>query len=157
MNDASLLELLIELLKSPGVQVALSTVSSNGVPTTGPGSECYVSERGTLLLREYLESSDTNRDLLHSLWFEKQVSVAVALGHTALHLRGVPTHAHVAGPLFQQHYEAALERDSNSDLATVWEIRIDHLNDVSPARRLKEQAIRRPFFSHLDRLVRDVD
>lgn len=157
MTDSALLESLSTLLNASGVQVALSTVSSEGVPTTALGSEYYLSERGTLLFREYLESSATNRDLLYSLWFERPVSVAIASGHNALHLRGVPTHAHVAGPLFQQHYEAAVERDPSSDLATVWEIRIDHVEDASPERRRKEQDIRRPFFTHLDRLVRGVD
>ena len=153
MSNTNARELLSKFVGSAQAQMGLSTISAEGVPTTVLGGEYFISERGTLLFREYLESSVTNRNLLHALWFSRPVSIAVQLGDTSLHAQGVPTHAHVAGPIFQQHYESATQTDPHADLATVWEIRVDQVDDVSPVRLRTEQDIRRPFFRHLDRLV----
>jgi hypothetical protein len=45
----------------------------------------------------------------------------------------VPVQAHIAGDVFVAHYRDLRARDPLADLAAVWEIRIDNIEDVSPA------------------------
>ena len=153
MTKEALKNALSQILQSADAVAALTTIAADGVPTTVIDAEFSVTEKGTLLYREFFEGSRSNRDLLHSLWFNRVVSFAVSDGDTRLHGYGVPTHSHVAGPLFQEHYRATNERDNSADLAAVWEIRIDDLEDVSPQLLRNKQDTQRPFFRHLDRLI----
>ncbi len=153
MPENSLNDTLSQVLSSADAVAALTTVAADGLPTTVIGAEFALTKQGTLLYREFFESSVSNRNLLHSLWFEKGVSFAVSAGETRLHGHGVPTHAHVAGSLFQEHYRLVTERDRDTDLAAIWEIRIDAIEDVSPRLLRRREDNQRPFFRHLDRLV----
>jgi len=153
MTDTRSIDTLTRLLKRDPVVAALTTIAADGQATTVLGPEIFVTAQATVLYREFLESSATNRNLLHALWFEKRIVLAVSAGDTALNVHGVPTIAHVAGPVFQEHYESAQRADPEADLATVWEIRIDEIVEVSPGFLKRRQDIERPFFRHLDRLV----
>jgi len=153
MADLQLIDSLAKLLKRDGAVAAMTTIDAEGHAATVLNAEVFLTPHGTFLYREYLESSTTNRNLLHALWFEKRAILAVAAGEKALDVHGVPTIAHVAGPLFQEHYAAAQAADPETDLATVWEIRIDDIVEVSPGFLRRRQDAERPFFRHLDRLL----
>jgi len=153
MTQNALKDALSQALQSTDAVAALTTIAADGVPTTVIGAEFFLTESGSLLYREFFESSRSNRDLLHSLWFDRIVSFAVSVGDTRLHGYGVPTHTHVAGPLFQEHYRIVTDRDQRTDLAAVWEIRVDSLEDVSPQLLRSKEDTQRPFFRHLDRLI----
>jgi len=153
MTDTRSTETLEKLLKRDNAVAALTTIAADGLATTVLDPEIFITPNKTVLYREFLESSTTNRNLLYALWFGKRVILAVAAGEIALNVHGVPTIAHVAGPIFQEHYESARGADPEADLATVWEIRIEEIVEVSPGFLRRKQDAERPFFRHLDRLV----
>lgn len=141
------------LLASDGAVAVLSTVGEDGSPTSVLGAALSLSENGTLLYCEPLESSPSAHDLTRSLWFDRSVSFAVQAGGERIRGRGVPVQAHITGEVFQEHYRAVRAADPEADLAAVWEIRIDQLEDASVAALRRSEEERRPFFQHLDRLV----
>jgi hypothetical protein len=153
MSKQVLIQELSRLLQDPSVDSALGTVGETGIPTVVSGAELFVTDRGTLLYREPLEFSVTTLNLTRSLWFNRPVAFSVRAGDVRLHGRGVPVQAHITGDVFVAHYRDLRARDPLADLAAVWEIRIDSIEDVSPALQRRQEDERRPFFRHLDRLL----
>jgi hypothetical protein len=153
MSKQVLIQELSRLLQDPRVDSALSTVGETGIPTVVLGAEFFVTDGGTLLYREALESSTTALNLTRSLWFDRPVAFSVRAGDVRLHGRGLPVQAHITGDIFQAHYRDVRARDPLADLATVWEIRIDSIEDTSPQLQRRQEDERRPFFRHLDRLL----
>ena len=153
MSKQVLIQELSRLLQDPSVNNALSTVGETGIPTIVLGAELFATDRGTLLYREPLESSITTLNLTRSLWFDRPVAFSVRAGDTRLHGRGVPVQAHITGDVFAAHYRDLRARDPLADLAAVWEIRIDSIEDTSPLLQRRHEDERRPFFRHLDRLL----
>jgi hypothetical protein len=114
----------------------------------------YLDNQGNLVFLEYYETSPASRDLIHSLWYGRQVAILVRGGVDQQFLiRGKPTRNHITGREFQASYLAAQKRHPELDLVAVWVIRPEQVEDVSPASRAKKEADQGFAFVHLDRLV----
>ena len=142
------------LLADPTTQKALATVGPDGSPHITVPETLLLADDGTLHYLEPYESSDTNRNLVRSIWFDGQVAITLkGTNGRDLHIRGTPVKVHITGPLFQKHYQAIRARGDDGDLAGVWVIRPDDVTEESPqALRIRERA-RHPDFIHLDRLA----
>jgi hypothetical protein len=133
---------------------ALSTVSADGVPHIEIPYALYAGDDGTLHYPELLESSETNRNLVRSIWFDAQVAIVLQSedGQT-IHIKGTVLKLHITGPLFQRHYSAIRDQLGDVDLAGVWVIRPDEIVDQSFAVAQAREAADHPVFVHLDRLA----
>lgn len=150
----ALQEELIDLLRNPETIKVLATIDEFGFPHAVVKQSLQLGEDGNLLYLELLESSRTNRNLVRSIWFGKNVAIAVkgALGGS-YQIKGRPVKAHITGELFKTHYLAIRERLGDVDLAAVWVIEPVEVINESLSVRLAEEQLKHPLFNHLDRLA----
>lgn len=142
------------LLADPATVKILATVDGEGYPHAVEKQSLRLAEDGTLHYLELLESSNTNRNLVRSLWFDAKVAIALkgADGST-VQIKGRPIKTHIVGALFQRAYAELREADPDGDLAAIWVIEPLEVIDQSIAtRRAREDALH-PTFIHLDRLA----
>jgi hypothetical protein len=150
-----LTEDLKNLLLDQGTTAVLATLDAEAFPHAVAGVQVLADEAGNLLYLEYLESSDSNKNLVRSIWFDRKVSVAVrGLDGRSYQVKGRPTHVHITGPVFLKHYQAVREAQGDVNLAAVWVIEPEQVINESLAVGRQAEQEQRPFFTHLDRLVR---
>jgi len=145
----------IELLDDPLTVKVLTTVDESGIPHSVIKDSLAADEDGNIFYLERTEFSRTGRNLIHSLWFNRKVTVLLkGIGDRSVQIKGIPVKTLISGPVFQRHYVALREQIGDADLSAVWIIRPDEVVDQSWAARLRETQTRHPGYTHLDRLVR---
>lgn len=146
----------IDLLNDPDTIKVLATVDTEGRPHADIKKSLHTEDDGTLHLLEILETSTTGRNLLSSLWFDKKVAIALhGKDGRSVQIKGRPLKCHISGPLFQHHYVKVRERLGDVDLAAVWVIAPEEVNEKNFAQRKAQQDAERPHLIHLDRLVKE--
>lgn len=140
-----------ELLRSRDTKKVLATVDKNGVPNVAFKGSITADEEGNILVLELLETSQTNKNLTYSLWFDKIVTVSV-LGENGVsyQIKGVPKKVHIDGPYFEQKYKEVKARNPQSDLSGVWIIEPTEVKEQTYSVRLQEQKEQHPIIGHLD-------
>ncbi|MFT3850246.1 MAG: hypothetical protein QM739_16715 [Propionivibrio sp.] len=153
--NARLSREVIDLLNEETTTKILATIDGEGLPHAVIRGELHAGEDGNLHLPELLESSATNRNLLRSLWFDRKVSVTLhgADGRT-IEIKGRPIKTHISGPLFLQHYRKVQQQHGDVDLAAVWIIAPDDVQETSFAILKSRQDAERRTFVHLNRLLK---
>jgi hypothetical protein len=148
------IELLRDALKAEGARIFIATASEDGTPHLEENARIRIDEDGRLELLELDEYSLTNRNLVRSIWFSKNVTVLVRAGETAVKTVGKPYKAIITGPRFEAHYRAIQEESADAELSTVWLIDIEAVSDERPeARRKRDNEGRLPL-THLDRIAK---
>ena len=146
---------MIALLNDPETIKILGTTSSDGVPHVVSKGSIHAGDDGRVHLFQVLEHSQSNRNLTHSIWFDRQVAIYLrGKDGTSYQIKGRPVQHHITGPLFQQHYVNFRARRGDVDLAGVWVIEPEQLINETPAVRIQEENLRHPHVTHLDRLVK---
>ena len=152
---AELTQEIKELFASPDTTKVLATLDERGFPHVVVKQSLQVGEDGNLLYLELLESSRTNKNLVRSIWYDRNVSVTIkGKAGESFQIKGKPVKAHITGPLFLQHYRAVRERLGGVDLAAVWVIEPEEVINESFRVRLAEEEGAHPVFMHLDRLAK---
>lgn len=132
----------------------LATTDEDGTPHVVLKGSLHVDEDGKLVLLELSEYSQTNRNLVRAIWFERKVAISVRTAdERCFHLTGRPVRAIVAGPVFERHYRQLRERRGDVDLSTVWIIEPDSLDEKGNPDALKSEEGRIPLI-HLDRIAK---
>lgn len=145
----------IDLLKDQETVKLLATSDEKGVPHAVIKQSLHLGEDGNLVYLELLEASQTNKNLVRSIWFDRKVAVALK-GKNGLsyQIKGKPVRAIISGPVFQKHYLSIRESLGDVDLATVWIIEPEEvINETYSVRKAHEESTR-PYFKHLDRLAK---
>lgn len=146
---------LLSALKREDSAKILSTADEDGVPSAVFSPSLHVDKDGNLVHLELFESSNTTRNLTRGIWFSKKVSVSVRSAEgREWSISGTPFKVHIAGSLFQRHYEEARKAYGDADLAGVWLIEPNSVVEETHSRRLAEQDAKHPFYRHLDRLAK---
>jgi hypothetical protein len=141
------------LLHAPETIKILATSDEHGVPHLQQTDLLHVDADGRLVLLETDEYSRTQRNLVHSIWFNRKLTLYVKTAAAQQYqVLAKPYKAIITGPRFEQHYRELRERDASQGLSTVWLLDVEHLSDENPvARRAREQSGRLPF-AHLDHI-----
>ena len=146
--------LIEELLKRDGTIASIATLDEQGAPHAVPSHFLSLDPQGRLVHLELLETSTSHRNLLRSIWFNKQVSVTLTnRDGQVLVVTGAPHKAHVSGPLFSDYYSLVRSRLGDADLAAVWLIEPQQVRDETYAARKTQEEALHPFHRHLDRLA----
>ena len=141
----------IDLVNDPATVKILATVDPDGAPHAVVKQSLHVAADGKLHYLELLETSTTNRNLVHSIWFDRLVTIALIGTDRRVQIKGRPVKNHITGPLFLEHYRRIRER---GDLAGVWVIAPVQVIDENLAARRSAESARHPAFIHLDRIAR---
>lgn len=131
----------------------LATTDEKGNPHTAFKDSLTVLDDGKLAFGEEFEGSQTNVNLVRSIWFNGNVELTVRDGSgTTYQIKGKPYRYVHAGPLFKEFYLAEREkRGPDSELAGVWIITPEEVRNETYEVRKKEEDEKHPFFRHFDR------
>ncbi|WP_150268823.1 hypothetical protein [Paenibacillus tepidiphilus] len=141
------------LLRDPQTGKALATTDMHGVPHIILDQTITINDQGQLVYLELIETSQTNVNLVNSIWFKRKVAITLHTPEETYQIKGVPAYSIICGPVFEHYYRLALERNPDYDLSTVWLIEPEEINaDTYAHRKSKEQA-EHPLVMHLDRLA----
>ncbi len=154
--EVSLSENIIRLLRDPETVKVLATTDPSGAPHVVFKGSVSVDEEGRLYVLELLESSQTNRNLVHSLWFNRKVAVSLRSKHgESYEIKGVPLQCIITGPVFEKYYRLVRERLGDIDLAAVWFLTPEEVRNETFQVRYTEETEAHPLFLHLDRIAKE--
>lgn len=131
--------------------------------TTDPTGEVHVvfkdyisvDEEGRLYVLELLESSQTNRNLVHSLWFNRKVSVGLrGKNNESYEIKALPRQCIITGPVFELYYRFVRDNLGDFDLAAVWFLNPEEVRNETLEVRYEEETKAHPLFLHLDRIAK---
>lgn len=145
----------IDLFNDPDTIKVLGTVDENGVPHVVVKQSAHIADDGNIHYLELIKSSRSNANMVRAIWFDGTVSfTAIADSARSVQIKGKPIKAHITGALFQEHYERLRQRRPDTDLAAVWVIKPEIVQDQNPALRRAMEAEKHPHFVHLDQLAK---
>lgn len=145
----------IEAIRDKQSKKALATIDKHGIPHVVFKGSIDVDENGNIFFLELLESSQTNKNLTYSIWFDKTVAINVLTDQgKSYQIKGIPERVHIEGKLFEQKYKEVRARNPKSDLSGVWIIVPEDVREETYPVRLAEEEERHPIIGHLDRDVR---
>ena len=143
------------LINEKGSFKVLITMNPDGQPHAAvKNSMLFDPDKEKIIYLEYIESSKTNRNMLHALWRDKTVQCLICTNdERSILVEGKPSEAFISGPVFQEYY--AMASASGHDLSTVWLIQPLKVTDESLNVREQEEMRLHPMLVHLDRLVKE--
>jgi hypothetical protein len=133
---------------------------SNGKAGKVHGSRIHklqVTDNGTILYFEYIESSLTNQNLIYSLWFDKEIEIfAEDENKTSFTVRGIPKKAIIEGAFFEEEYKKVQKLyEGQIDLSTIWEIEVLSVENANLVELSKQEQETYPMIQHLDRIAKE--
>ena len=145
-------EELKKLLEMPGTVKVLGTVDDKGIPHVVLKDSMKLLDDGTFAYAEDLDSSESNKNMVRSIWFDKFVSINISKGEKSYQIIGKPKKCLITGPLFKEFL--IRERAGNdSDIQSVWIITPLEVRNQSRIERRKEESSKKPYLNfYLDRL-----
>ena len=144
-----------DLLEDEDTLKVLATTDENGVPHAVIKQTLHLGKEDNLVYLELLESSQTNKNLVRSIWFDRKVAVTLKGKNGASYqIIGRPIKGIITGPEFQKYYIDIRKRLGDVDLATVWIIEPEEVTNQTFSVRKAQEDARRPLFRHLDQLAK---
>jgi hypothetical protein len=99
----------IDALNDRGSIKALATVDKHGQPHVAFKENIFADHEKIILL-ELIETSQTNSNMVHSIWFKRPVSISVKDGkNNSWQIKGLPLKTHIAGPVYEKYYAEQAE------------------------------------------------
>jgi hypothetical protein len=146
---------IIALFSSGDATKVLATVNEQGHPHAATKPYILVDDTGNLLYLELVESSQTQKNLVRSIWFDHKVSISVSDNHgQSWQIKGRPVKTLITGPVFLHHYRDVRQRLGDVDLSAVWVIEPEEVINENVLVRHAEEELAHPLFRHLDRLAK---
>lgn len=135
--------------------VIISAIGKNGQIASEVAVKARIDENNVLHYYELLESSRMQKNLVNSLWFDHPVTILVLAEGKQFSLTGRIYKALMAGCEFEKEYEDILEEvDDEADLSTVWEIRIEEVEEVSYLAGRRKEKREHPYLMHMDHIYK---
>lgn len=150
-------EELIELLNDPATGKIVGTVDEHGVPHLVVKGSLTTLDDETIVFAEGFEGTQSNRNLVRSIWFDRKVSVNITRGLSSYQIKGRPYKYLITGSTFRTMIDRArARRGPEADIAGVWVIVPEEIRNESPVVRATDILENRgQFHNHLDVLRRD--
>ncbi|MDR2789113.1 MAG: hypothetical protein LBD06_12375 [Candidatus Accumulibacter sp.] len=132
------------------------TSDDDGVPHPAV-KESLRAEEGHLVYLDFIESSRSNRHMTKALWFDGKISVLLLTAdRRSFRIIARPLRAVTNTKRFEGYYREAKEK-YGLDLATAWILQPLEMSEGTLRKRVGEEAQRRAYFNHLDRLALKTD
>lgn len=141
-------------INAPESLKCIASVSADGELHLVYKQSLHVNEDGELEFYELLESSQNNKNMVNSIWFDQPVVVNVLTAdRRSFEIKGIVKRALIAGAKFEQIYRQVVEA-GREDLSTVWNIEIQKISEKTLKKRTEEEQEAHPHFRHLDQLLK---
>lgn len=141
-----------KMIENPSSLKVLATVGPDGKPHVVCKGSLSVNSDGQLEYLELIESSQTGKNMVYSIWNNKTVAINVTDESRSIQIKGIPVRALISGKRFEESYRHAKE-SLGVDLSTVWLIEpIEEINENFEERRKTEESLH-PILKHLDQIT----
>lgn len=146
-------EMNLLLLNENDATKVLVTPNPEGTPhAVFKSSMHYDIKKKEIVYLEYIESSKTNRNMVHALWNDLIIHCLISTKNgKSILVEGRPSCVIISGSDFQYYYEMA-DR-IGLDLSAVWFIRPVSIRIETMEVRIQEEMNAHPMLIHLDKLV----
>ncbi len=133
---------------------ALATIGKDGKPHLVFKGSISINDEGFIVYDEVIENSQTNKNVLYSLWFKKEVAINILSPEKkSYQIKGIPVKTLINGSEYEKHYVAIQERHKDTDLGAVYFIEPTEIIDESFLVQKAKYEAEEPLYIHLDRLV----
>lgn len=151
---AVLNEKIRQLLESPGTYKCIATTSPGGVPHIAYKDSLHI-EGSELVFYDLLQSSQTNKNLVHAIWFDQKVSISLLTeDRDNIQIIGHPVRCVTAGKHFEAVYDE-LKNQGFADLNAIWYIEPEKSRDNSYEARAEYEQKHHPLFQRLDNILKE--
>lgn len=135
-----------EAFDHPETIKVLTTVDKEGVPHTVFKSSLSVIDDETIAYMEFLETCQSQRNMLNSIWFKNTIAVSIFNPKTkaAYQIKGEPYKHVTSGPVWDKYLAKVRSDMPDVNPACVWLITIKEVRNEDYQIRLKEEERRRP-------------
>lgn len=147
---------IIDAIKNTDSVKVLASISKENVPHVTVKNSLNVLPDGTLFYYELLETSQTQKNLVNSIWFHKQIAINIITpDEKSYQIKGTPKKAVIAGQLFLEAYEQLqLILGKDTDLSTIWLIDVEEFQEETFSIRKEIEEKLHPYELHVDRLAK---
>lgn len=143
-----------ELLDDPGTLKLLATISPDGTPHAAYKGTLRA-EGDELVYYDLLQSSETNKNMVHAIWFDKKVSITILSKEREVYqIVGRPDRCITAGGEFEKTYRYLREQLGDTDLNAIWYIHPEKIRDNSLKARKQFQEENFPILTRLDTIIK---
>jgi hypothetical protein len=145
---------IISLINDRSTVKAVATTNKNGIVHVVFKGSVSVNADGNIRFLELNETSQTNKNMIYSLWFKKLVSINIlsADGHKSYQIKGIPVKAVICGREFEKNYNVIRKRlGTDADPSTVWVIEPQEIREETVLVHRQTERTDYPFVGHLDR------
>ena len=144
----------LNLLEQKDTVKVIATVSKEGIPHVVT-RHCLHAEGDLLVFYEQLQSSQTNKDLVYSIWFHKQVSVLLlGADGSRFTVEAVPEKSITAGREFEEVYNRLRSHSDRADLNAIWYLKPLKIDKSDYLTLKQREEVEFPMLAHLDQLVK---
>ncbi|MDR3230476.1 MAG: hypothetical protein LBT65_03480 [Synergistaceae bacterium] len=145
-------------LDDPETVRVVSNTDPDGVPHLAFKDSLRLREDGNLEYEEIIESSDFNKNMTYSIWFDRSVAIVLLTkDRRSFLIKGRVSRAIISGREFRDHYVAVRQRLGDVDLSTVWVIEPAFEREETLEKRRVEEEGAHPLLRHIDRLAQHRD
>lgn len=150
-------EEVIKAIRDSNSIKVIASISKDGIPHVTVKNSITISEEGRIIYYELLETSQTQRNLVFSIWFNKQVAInVVTKDGKSYQIKGTPYKAVVAGQKFLEAYVNVQNKlGEDVDLSTVWIIDPEEERNETFTYRREFEEKDHPYVLHVDRLAKE--
>jgi hypothetical protein len=133
----------------------LASLGKDGSVHIAVKESLFVDENGQVVYLEFFEKSQTNKNLVYAIWFEKSVAINIlSKDKRSFIIKGKPYKSLVHGSEYERYYREADAADSENDLVAVYYIDPTEVYEQTFAVRRAEEKAKHPLYVHLDKLAK---
>ncbi len=148
---------IIDAINDPASIKVIATISKEGIPHVTAKGSLTVDENGRIRFLELLEKSQTQKNLVYSIWFDKTVAInVITADRKSYQIKGKIYKTINSGREFQDTYVATQEKlGYDIDVSAIWLVDADEVTEETFAARREELEAKYPYELHVDRLAKD--
>lgn len=132
----------------------VSAIGKNGNPYSAVSSKLEIRKDSRLGFYSLLETSQIQKNLVYSIWFDKEVSISlISKDGRNFQIYAKPYQALIAGREFEVAYEQSLvEFGEDTDLSTVWLLDVVSAKESTYKVAKEIEKREHPYLGHYDHL-----
>ncbi|MDR1625604.1 MAG: pyridoxamine 5'-phosphate oxidase family protein [Spirochaetia bacterium] len=135
----------------------LATVGQEGSPHAVVKNSLTLLDDGTIAFYELIETSQTQKNLVYSIWFNKLAAITVLTQDgKSYQVKGIPRKVIIAGQRFLDAYTDVQKNiGPDIDLSAVWLIVPSEEREQTFLVRRDIEESQHPYEIHVDRIVKE--